>query len=151
MDKNLMQHNICTPPKKCRLSRCCPPPEPIWSTSLGGSPCTAGWLAPPSPGVCHSPSTGHSPACSGQLLWRFSMTDQSSEYQKQRKDDLLNQVSIHVKSKTLKKIPRYNYTSSWWQDFLSEEKRYITKYINSFSEWKERKAKIVNKSVIVCK
>lgn len=36
------------------------------------SPCTGGWRAPPSPGVCRSPWSGHSPSCSGQLRWRFS-------------------------------------------------------------------------------
>lgn len=41
----------------------------------GDSPCTGGWLAPPSPGVCRSPWSGHYPSCSGQLRWRFSVTE----------------------------------------------------------------------------
>lgn len=60
-------------------TRCLPPPPPSAmctmkpTTSHTDSPCTGGWQAPPSPGVCRSLWSGHFPSCSEQLLWRFSV------------------------------------------------------------------------------
>lgn len=64
----------CTGRWSYRFCRCCLTPDPDRHyLSHKDSLCTGEWRAPPSPGVCRSPWSGHFPSCSGQLPWQFSI------------------------------------------------------------------------------